>query len=352
MAFGITTAIPDILQHGFEGSQIIVLDSSTARTTFMRNVIADRYGSDMVYPQTSVPTQPQTDPGPSTVRAVHQSTGLVDSVDSGALEHSEGEPSATHHSTDTIGHVEVSLGSRDTPDRDMIEDDTVRSMGHDDSLTVESLRDEVVATVSMQPIGILESFSRTVYSSEGQVAMGVSDARRDASHLMEVDRTTETRPSMEMDREVTLSGAGISTSLDRSVRPNVGGSEMLPTRGLAVETDSTLLTFDWALADRGMRLAADGFFYDHDGVRYRRHGVPGRYTYEQAASIMQAASPVQDVPSPMADAMVARALEYADPPTPSEIRAMLQDEHVLSDEGQDEGTQSSERIPETQFTLE
>ncbi len=122
---------------------------------------------------------------------------------------------------------------------------------------------------------------------------------------------------------------------------------MFPTPGVALGIASTSLTFGWALADRDMTLGVDGFYYDHDGVRYRRHGVAGQYTFEQAASIMERASPVHVVLSPMADAMVARALEYADPDTPSDIRARLEEQHVASDEGQDEGTQSSERIPET-----
>lgn len=42
----------------------------------------------------------------------------MDGVDSGACEGSEGEPSAIQRSADTVRHVEVSLGSRDTPDRE------------------------------------------------------------------------------------------------------------------------------------------------------------------------------------------------------------------------------------------
>ena len=101
-----------------------------------------------------------------------------------------------------------------------------------------------------------------------------------------------------------------------------------------------------------MTLAADGFYYDVDGVRYRRHGIGGQYTFEQAASIMEEASPVHRVSSPMVNAMVAQALEYTDPETPSDVRARLEEQRVASEEGRDDGTQSSERIPETQFPFE
>ena len=50
--------------------------------------------------------------------------------------------------------------------------------------------------------------------------------------------------------------------------------------------------------------------------------------------------------------MVATALQYADPDTPSDVRARFEEQRVASDEVEDGGTQSSETIPETQFTPE
>ena len=96
-----------------------------------------------------------------------------------------------------------------------------------------------------------------------------------------------------------------------------------------------------------MTLAADEFYYDVDGVRYRRHGIEGQYTFEQAASIMEEASSVHQVSSPMVNAMVAQALEYTDPETPSDVRARLEEQRVASEEGRGDRTQSSERIPGT-----
>ena len=67
---------------------------------------------------------------------------------------------------------------------------------------------------------------------------------------------------------------------------------------------------------------------------------------------MEDTSPVHQLPSPVANVIVAAALQYADPDTPSDVRARFEEQRVVSDEVHDGGTQSSERIPETQFTLE
>ena len=65
---------------------------------------------------------------------------------------------------------------------------------------------------------------------------------------------------------------------------------------------------------------------------------------------MEDTSPVHQVPSPVANVMVAAALQYADPYTHSDVRARFEEQRVASDEVEDGGTQSSERIPETQFS--
>jgi hypothetical protein len=43
----ITTNIPDILQQGFIGSEVIVLDGSMDRTRFLYNALGDVFGRDV-----------------------------------------------------------------------------------------------------------------------------------------------------------------------------------------------------------------------------------------------------------------------------------------------------------------
>jgi hypothetical protein len=45
-------------------------------------------------------------------------------------------------------------------------------------------------------------------------------------------------------------------------------------------------------------------------IFYRCSGEEGQYTYEQVTSILQGGLDVDRVPSPLADAMVTRALDY------------------------------------------
>jgi hypothetical protein len=92
----------------------------------------------------------------------------------------------------------------------------------------------------------------------------------------------------------------------------------------------------------------DGYYYDLEGVRYRRSGEDGQYTYEQVASVFE----VDDdrVSSLAVDAMVSKAIDYVTAktpprlPTPPELQ-LLYDCGTPLHNGQDEvPTQSSQAV--------
>jgi hypothetical protein len=90
----------------------------------------------------------------------------------------------------------------------------------------------------------------------------------------------------------------------------------------------------------------DGYYYDVEGVRYRRSGEEGQYTYEQVASVFEVDN--DRVSSPAVDAMVSKAIDYvtADTPprspTPPELQ-LLDDCGTPLHKGKDEvPTQSSQ----------
>jgi hypothetical protein len=90
----------------------------------------------------------------------------------------------------------------------------------------------------------------------------------------------------------------------------------------------------------------DGYYYDVEGVRYRRSGEEGQYTCEQVALVFEADN--DRVSSPVVDAMVSKAIDYvtADTPprspTPPELQ-LLYDCGTPLYKGQDEvPTQSSQ----------
>jgi hypothetical protein len=56
--------------------------------------------------------------------------------------------------------------------------------------------------------------------------------------------------------------------------------EVLPAVATAIRTKSSMLSFGWAMADRGFTEEADGLYYYQEGVRYRRSGEERQYTYE------------------------------------------------------------------------
>jgi hypothetical protein len=113
-----------------------------------------------------------------------------------------------------------------------------------------------------------------------------------------------------------------------------------PTAG-APGTDSSSLSFRWAMEGQVYTEKADGYYYDVEGVRYHRSGEDGQYTYEQVASVFEGTTDDDRVPSPALDAMVSKAIDYvtADTPprspTPPELH-LLYECGTPPHEGQDE----------------
>jgi hypothetical protein len=126
--------------------------------------------------------------------------------------------------------------------------------------------------------------------------------------------------------------------------------EVLGCTAAAPGTDSSSLSFRWAMAGPVYIERGDGYYYDVEGVRYRRSGEDGQYTYEQVASVFEGTTDDDRVPSPALDAMVSKAIDYvtADTPprspTPPELH-LLYECGTPPHEGQDEvPTQSSQTI--------
>jgi hypothetical protein len=57
-------------------------------------------------------------------------------------------------------------------------------------------------------------------------------------------------------------------------------SEVLPTTTAAVGTESSTLSFGWAMENRGFIEETDGLYYDREEVRYCCSGEEEQYTYE------------------------------------------------------------------------
>jgi hypothetical protein len=61
--------------------------------------------------------------------------------------------------------------------------------------------------------------------------------------------------------------------------------EVLGSTAVVLGTESNALSFQWAMEGRVYTKTGDGYYYDLEGVRYRRSGEEGQYTYEQVASV-------------------------------------------------------------------
>jgi hypothetical protein len=93
--------------------------------------------------------------------------------------------------------------------------------------------------------------------------------------------------------------------------------EVLGHTAAAPDTDSSSLSFRWAMEGPVYTERGDGYYYDVEGVWYRRSGEDGQYTYEQVASVFEGTTDDDRVPSPAVDAMVSKAIDYITADTPS-----------------------------------
>jgi hypothetical protein len=98
------------------------------------------------------------------------------------------------------------------------------------------------------------------------------------------------------------------------------------------------------MADQAYTAGVDGLYHDREGVRYRRLGVEGQYTYEQVTSILHEGLDVDCVMSSVADAMVTNMLRYVTTDTPPEIHEFFGGELLDDDATEEVGTQSSQAL--------
>jgi hypothetical protein len=124
--------------------------------------------------------------------------------------------------------------------------------------------------------------------------------------------------------------------------------EVLGRTTAAPDTNSSSLSFRWVIEGPVYTKKGDGYYYDVEGVQYRRLGEDGQYTYEQVASVFKGITDDDHVPSPALDAMVSKAIDYVTTdtpprsPTPPELH-LLYECGIPPHKGQDEvPTQSSQ----------
>jgi hypothetical protein len=414
VAISITTNIVDIVQDGFQGSQVIVIDWSTDRTRFLHNTLQSVYTTDMHILQ-PVPVDwsagPSTSEGtgsakrPSNHVQEHGSEEEMHDHTTGEAEQNEVEESEEGTEDDnTMAAVEIRKSwdeSKDSEDEDTSEEEEDTS---EDEETSEEDDGE-------EPSGIIlhsESTHRTrgasTDASDGSYRPCRPSSRRQSSE--EPATTTEGQEqehdgtqggeaqehgnrTLEMNME-QVSGAEDeepqsspgSNTVHLSQPPpehmdvDVGAHKESAAEGqhsghtqrethvptVAVEPhlevlrrttgtpgmDSSSLSFRWAMEGLIYIERGDGYYYDMEGVRYRRSGEDGRYTYEQVASIFERTTDDYRVPSPALVAMVSKAIDYVTTntpprsPTPPELH-LLYECGTPPHEGQDEvRTQSSQ----------
>jgi hypothetical protein len=90
--------------------------------------------------------------------------------------------------------------------------------------------------------------------------------------------------------------------------------EVLGSTVAVLGTEFNALSFRWTMEGRFYTKTGDGYYYDLEGMRYRRSREEGQSTYEQVASVFEADD--DRVSSPAVDGMVSKAISYVIADTP------------------------------------
>jgi hypothetical protein len=201
-----------------------------------------------------------------------------------------------------------SLQSQDTPRRGGEPGDTSNDL-EDDSYDPN------------EPLDVAEGSTELELSSKEE-----EDESIDSEEIQQLcNANAEWNEAQERDAEVTARGINaaqiseveaVHTLGERNeaetrvpTKAEAPNLEVLGTAVAAFGTKSSTLSFGWAMADWDFTAGTDGFYYDPEGMRYPCSREGGQYTYEQVTSVLQGALDGDHVPSPLADAMVTRALD-------------------------------------------
>lgn len=283
VAFGITTSIPELLTGGFQGQKIVVLDQSQARTTFLYNTLVQQFRGAI---KRSPPQNLADIAGPSTVHAEHTDDEIEEGDERGAYE--EG---ASSSATDTDDSHEDESDSSDTEsDSSDTESDTLQPL--------DGKRKRVERSTTPEEDTELRNRNASRMRTAGGDDGGAEGTPTNVAAI---------RPSQLAESEGVVEAVVGGSPPHRAPKPITENIPLIP--------ETTLLhsPFRWANTEHEMVRGDDGFYYNREGVRYRRLGEEDHYTYEEASSILEGSAGLERVPSGVVDAMVEEAMDYADP---------------------------------------
>jgi hypothetical protein len=387
VAVGITTSVVDIVQDGFQGSQVIVVVWSPDRTRFLHNTLQSVYTTDM-HILRPVPVDrsagPSIDEGTGTAERPrdhvqeHGSKEKMHDHATGEAEQNEVEQSEEGTEDDirmaTIQIRKSGDESKDSEDEDTSEEEEDTSEDEETSeedddgdgeepsgITLHSESTHRTGGASTnasdgsycpcRPSSPRQSSEEPAMTTEGHGQEQEHDGTQGGEAQEHGNRTLELNmeqvfgaedeepwsspgsntvhlsqpPPEHMDVDV---GARKESAAEGQHSGHTQGETHVPT--VAVEphlevlgrtagapgTDSSSLSFRWAMEGQVYTEKGDGYYYDVEGVRYRRSGEDGQYTYEQVASVFEGTTDDDRVPSPALDAMVSKAIDYVTADTP------------------------------------
>jgi hypothetical protein len=389
VAVSITTNVVDIVQDGFQGSQVIVVDWSPNRIRFLHNTLQSVYTTDMHILR---PVLVDRSAGPS----IGEGTGSAE-CPSNYIQERGSKEEIHDHATREAEQNEVEESEEGTKDDNimaMVEikksgdestdsEDEDTSEEEEDTLEDEETSEEDDDGDGEEPSGI------TLHSKSTHRAGGASTNASDGSYrpcrpsgprqsLEEPATTTEGQgQGQEQEHDGTEGGEAqergnrtlemnmeqVFGAEDKEPRSSPGSNtvhlsqpppehmdvdigtreesaaegqhnehtqeethvpivavephlEVLGRTAATPGTDSIYLSFRWAMEGLVYTERGDGYYYDVEGMRYRRSGEDGQYTYEQVTSVFEGTTDDDRVPSPALDAMVSKAINYVTADTP------------------------------------
>ena len=262
VTLGITMAVPTILEAGFAGNEVMIMESASIRTQFVYSLLQRMYGDKMMMVNNvSVAAERRSSPVPITTQESPNGSPL--------------QAGTSVLPSELQNAVRSSIESSDEEDRFQVRDRRNvkgRNVVFDSEASSSSNSGSNLERTHSDDIG---SGGHDLGSSDIDA---FSDAHEEQMDQMEMEEDPDYVPKNNVNDVENVDLEDVEANVE-----GIGGTHVGP------EPMSALSAFS-ILESMSLTADADGYFYNNEGLRYKQTDAPDRYKFYLVPSILEGSS--------------------------------------------------------------
>lgn len=314
VACSISTAIPTIFQGEYQGSDIIVIDDSTERTTFLYNELYKNFQGQLLTTEVGETSSvrdsvPQSKEAYGGVTPEDDDDDMVDSLADSVPPSPIGNERVprTSESEDSLTDSMSTSEDSSTDEDEVHLSPTIHRVPSTQPTVEETLREtsEPPTTDMAHPISHNVGYVASVAEGDASGSQRVETEGGSSDSLAFLVQKRAPKPSMPSH---LMSGSETQEMVE--ITGNDTGHILSSMQGSNVPEDVTAFHGAFSTEREMVLNTTDGYYYNKDGVRHTRHGELGSYTYIEAASIGIGDTETRPIQDQELSAMVGNAIEH------------------------------------------